>query len=337
MRPLIIRILPLLALMTLLAGSAGAQVIKLEPNSFDFGEMQQQEEKVTHVTVTNMGAGLLVIEDVKADCGCTVPNIENKSLAPGESTQMEIRFNSKKFHGNVYKSVQVMSNDPMNPVVDVMLTAKVFAALVINPANERIGFSRSQRGDVTTKPVTFEATQVDALELSVGKTRSGLFQVKAVNGVDGDPRKSHLEVTVPADMPAGRHRDVVRVATNVPERPTVDIEMQAWVVEALTTSPEQVSFRYKKTFNQSVRVAPFEPGLKFKATKVEIDLPEIEIELIEAQPNAEYKVRMTGHPIDKTDPRAIENQGRIKGTLKIYTNLKDTPVIEVPVTYMVRM
>ena len=40
---------------------------------------------------------------------------------------------------------------------------------------------------------------------------------------------------------------------------------------------------------------------------------------------------------EPSDPRAIEAQGRIKGTLKIFTNLKETPVISVPVTYMVRM
>jgi len=337
MRPLILRILPLVVLMTLLVGGAAAQVIKIEPNSFDFGDMKQQEDRVTYVAVSNMGAGLLVIEDVKADCGCTVPNIENKSLGPGESTQVEIRFNSKKFHGNVFKSVQIISNDPQNPVVDIMLTANVFSPLVITPTTERIGFSRSQRGEVITKLVTFEATQVENLELSVDKTRGDLFEVKTVNGVDGDPRKSIIEVTVPANMVPGRHRDVVRVSTNVPERATVDIEMQAWIVEELTTSPEQVSFRYKKTFNQTVRVAPFKKGLTFKVTGAEIDLPEVELEVIEAIPNAEIKVRMTGHPISKDDPRAIETNGRIKGTLRIFTDLKNTPEIIVPVTYMVRM
>lgn len=332
------RLIPVAAVLVLiLAGGATAQVIDVEPKSIDFGSMKQQEDRVTFVTVTNKGAGLLMIEDVKADCGCTVPNIEKKQLAPGETTQVEIRFNSKKFSGKTYKSVQIMSNDPVNPVMDVMIMADIFAPLVINPANERIGFTRSLRGEVVTKPVTFRVAHMPELELKVGKSRQGLFEVKAVNQVDGDPQFAHLEVTVPADMPPGRHRDIVRVETNVPERPTVDIEMQAWVVQELTVSPEQVSFRYKKDFNQTVRVAPFEKGTAFNVTGAEIDLPEITLEVIETLPNAETKVLMTGAPIPSTDPRAVEANGRIKGTLRIFTDLPKTPVVEVPVTYMVRM
>jgi hypothetical protein len=320
-----------------LTGAATAQVIDVEPRSIDFGSMKQQEDRVSFVTVTNKGAGLLVIEDIKADCGCTVPEIMKKQLAPGESTEMEIRFNSKKFHGKTYKSVQIMSNDPVNAVTDVMIMADVFAPLVIVPANERIGFTRSLRGETVTKPVTFRVGHIPELELKVGKSRQGLFEVKAVNGVDGDPQFAHLEVTVPADMAPGRHRDIVRVETNVPERPTVDIEMQAWVVQELVVSPEQVSFRYKKNFNQTVRVAPFQKGTEFRVTGAEIDLPEIAVEVVETIPGAEAKVLMSGAPVSSTDPRAVAADGRMKGTLKIFTDLPNTPVIEVPVTYMVRM
>ena len=72
-------------------------------------------------------------------------------------------------------------------------------------------------------------------------------------------------------------------------------------------------------------------------TGAEIDLPEISLEVIETLPNAETKVLMTGAPIASTDPRAVEANGRIKGTLRIFTDLPKTPVVEVPVTYMVRM
>jgi hypothetical protein len=326
-----------LTALALQAAPAAAQVISVDPMSFDFGDMKQQETRTVMVTVTNEGAALLRIEDVKADCGCTVPTLTNNTLGPGESTQIEIQFNSKKFHGTVIKTVNITSNDPVNPLVDVMIKANVHTPLIIDPASQRVGFSQSTQGQVLTKSVTFTAVDLPKLEIQAAKTRQGMFQVETVNGFGGDPQVSVLNITVPADMKPGRHRDNVRVKTNVPDMETVDIEMQAWVTQDLTASPEQVSFRYKQDFMQTIRVAPFEKGTVFKVTGAEIDLPEISVEVLETIPNQETKVILTGAPISGTDPRAQKANGQIKGTLTIRTDHPRTPVITVPVTYMVRL
>ncbi|MEN8006751.1 MAG: DUF1573 domain-containing protein [Candidatus Krumholzibacteriota bacterium] len=321
----------------LLTAPAAAQVISIDPQSFDFGDMKQQETKIGIVTVTNDGAGQLQIKDVKADCGCTVPTLTNNTLAPGESTQIEITFNSKKFNGTVYKTVNIISNDPVNPQVDVMIRATVHTPLIIDPVNQRVGFTRSIQGEVHSKNVTFTAVDAPDLEIQAAKTRKGLFQVKTIDNHDGNPQVSLLEITVPADMKPGRHRDHVRVKTNVEDMATVDIEMQAWVVQNLICSPEQVSFRYKKDFRQTIRVSPFEKGTEFKVTGADIDLPEISVEVMETIPNQETKVILTGKPISSDDPRAQKTKGHIKGTLTIHTDQPDTPTIIIPVTYMVRL
>ncbi len=326
-----------MAAMALLAAPAAAQVISVEPLSFDFGDMKQQQTKIGIVTVTNNGAGLLRIQDVHADCGCTVPTLAKNTLAPGESTQIEITFNSKKFNGTVIKAVNITSNDPNNSVVDIIIKANVHTSLIIDPVNQRVGFSRSLEGQVFTKNVTFTAVDLPQLEIQASKTRKNLFQVKTINGHEGDPQVSLLQITVPADMVPGRHRDHVRVKTNIEDMPTVDIEMQAWISQTLVASPEQVSFRYKKSFMQSIRISPFDKGTEYKVTGAEIDLPEISVEVMETLSNQETKIILTGKPIANTDPRAVKTKGHIKGTLIIHTNLADTPTIRIPVTYMVRL
>lgn len=323
------------ALIALAALPAAGQVIKVEPRAYDFGTMKQQESRTTFLTVTNEGAGQLAIANVEADCGCTVPTLATNLLGPGESTQIEVRFDSKKFHGKQHKSIQIHSNDPMNPVVDVMIMADVQTPLVIDPPTQRLGFTRSLVGDEQSGRVVFTATEQD-LEIAVDDTRKGIFAVRAVNRLDGDPRRAALEVALPKDAPAGRHRDNVRVKTNIPGHETVDIGMAGWRYEVLATSPEEVNFRFKPSFKQDVRVAPSEKGTEFKVTGAEIDLPEITVTVNETVPNVETLVRLTGAPIGADDPRAIESRGRIEGTLTIHTNLPDLPVLTVPVRYMVR-
>ena len=325
------------ALLCLAAMPAAGQVIAISPRAYDFGNMKQQESRTTFVEVKNEGGGLLVIQDVKADCGCTVPTLTKSELAPGETTQIEARFDSKKFHGQVMKTVQIASNDPVNPVVEFMVTADVHTPLVIDPANQRVGFTRQVVGTAQSGQVTFEATDQTQLEISVDGTRKGLFEVKPVNGLDGQANRAALEIVLPADAPPGRHRDNVRVRTNVPDFETVDIEMSAWRIQSLTASPEQVNFRFKRSFRQDVRIAPAEDGLTFKITGAEIDLPEIEVVIEETIPNQETMVRLQGAPIEPSDPRAVAAKGRIQGTLTIHTDLPDLPALEVPVMYMVRM
>jgi|GEM_PF-1129544 len=319
------------------ATGAAAQTLTVTPRQIDFGDMKQEQSATANVTLTNDGAAKLVIGKVDADCGCTVPTLEIKELGPGESTTMVIRFNSKRFAGKIFKTVRVESNDPVSPLIDVIITANVTTPLIVDPASHRVGFKRAPQGEVQTQLVTFTATEADELEISINGTRQGLFEVAVINNLDGDPRRAALEVTVPADMKPGRQRDNVRVRTNIPEIPKVDIEMRCWVHQALAVSPAAVNWRFKSRFKSSVRVAATGKDIEFKITGAETDLPEITVEINETVPNVETLIVLEGIPITSEDERAVANKGRIKGTLTIHTNLPEQPTIEIPVTYMVRM
>lgn len=332
------RLLPIVFLLPtlLVAGAATAQSIKLEPTSLDFGKLKQMETRTAKVKVTNVGAGLLVIEDVRADCGCTVPELTTKALRAGESTELTVHFDSKSFSGPIHKLIKITSNDPDRRLVELPLAADIRAVLLVDPVSERVGFSSGLLGEVASRSVTFTAPDV-TLRLQADKTQKGLFDVKVVNGVDGDPQKARLEITRPARMKPGQHDDVVRVTTNVPERPSVDISMRATITGEVSTHPEAVSFLYRPAFEQSVKVFAAKPPLDFKVTRVEIDLPEIKLQVVETVPRQETHIKLTGAPIAASDPRVAASKGRITGTLRIHTNLKSVPVIEVPVSYMVRM
>lgn len=337
MRTPIFRLLTILAAAAALPLVAQAQVIEVTPQVHDFGKMKQKESKTVVLSVKNQGAGRLVIEKVEPDCGCTVAEMTVKDLAPGESTDLKIEFNSKAFSGKVVKNVQIFSNDPRNPVVDVMFTADVHAPLLIDPVSQKLGFQIGLQGQTEQKFVTFTATEIPELRISVAETRKDAFDVKAVNGFRGDPRMAALQVTLPDDMPVGKHRDNVRVMTNVPDMETVDIELSAWINAPLAAHPEEVNFRYKNEFDQNVRVRGFRPEMTFNVTGVSTDLPEITAAIIHVTPGSETIISLTGKPIAKDDPRAVAANGRIQGKLIVKTDRADMPVVEVPILYMVKM
>jgi uncharacterized protein DUF1573 len=329
-----------LAIVVAIAGApalATAQDISIYPATIDLGAMEQMQEKEASVTVTNNGDGQLIIQNVEADCGCTVPTLAKDTLGPGESTVINIVFNSKKFHGKIIKMVTIESNDRRKPITEVLLTANIRTALIVDPANLHVGFTRALGGEDRTKQVTFTATEEVDLEVNCSSTRKNEFDIRVINDFEGNSKVSVVEVTLPGDSAPGDKRDIARVNTNIEGFETVDLEIRGTVLDQISYRPTQVNFRYKKDFNASIRVAPEEKGLIFKVTKAEIDLPEIEVIVTESIPNEVTMVQLKGSPIARTDPRAKATKGRIKGTLTIYTNASGTPKMEIPVSYMVRM
>lgn len=326
-----------LAIAAGLPAVAGAQVISVTPASIDLGVMEQKQETKTSVMITNNGGGQLIIHNVEADCGCTVPTLAKDTLGPGESTVIDITFNSKRFLGKVIKMVTIESNDPRNPITEVLLTATIQTALIIDPANQHVGFPIGLAGEDRTQQVTFTATEDVDLELECNGTRKNEFEVRVINDYEGDPKVSVVEITLPAEAEPGTKRDIARVSTNIEGFETVDLDIRGMVQAEISFRPAEVNFRYKKDFNVSVRVAPEKPDLIFKVTGAEIDLPEIQVSVKETIADKETLVRLKGAPIDKTDPRAIAAKGRIQGTLTIYTDSPDTPKMDIPVSYMIRM
>jgi len=100
----------------------------LQQSSFDFGDIKQGE-KVSHTFVLSNGGGdLLTITDVKASCGCTAATPEDHELAPGQSTNLVVTFNSAGRMGKQSKTVRIYSNDPENPEMALVITGNVVSA-----------------------------------------------------------------------------------------------------------------------------------------------------------------------------------------------------------------
>ncbi|MBD0403371.1 MULTISPECIES: DUF1573 domain-containing protein [unclassified Flammeovirga] len=103
---------------------------KFTEKEFDFGEITEGD-KVTHVfNYTNEGEVPLTITNVRTTCGCTAPNWSREPLAPGESAELTVTFNSAHKKGTQVKRVTISANveDGMDVVT---IRAKV------NPKEEK--------------------------------------------------------------------------------------------------------------------------------------------------------------------------------------------------------
>jgi hypothetical protein len=84
--------------------------LKFEEDLFDFGEVKEGTQ-VEHVfAFANVGKVPLVINDVKSTCGCTIPEWPEDPIAPGESGEISVQFNSNGRTGEQSKPVTVFAN-----------------------------------------------------------------------------------------------------------------------------------------------------------------------------------------------------------------------------------
>jgi len=93
--------------------------LEFTESTFDFGEVMEGD-KVNHkYQFTNTGSEPLIISNAKGSCGCTVPNWPRNPIAPGETAEIDVTFDSKgkgKVGGNLQsKRVTITANtDPAN-------------------------------------------------------------------------------------------------------------------------------------------------------------------------------------------------------------------------------
>ena len=83
-------------------------------------------EKITYAyKFTNTGKQDLIIESVKASCGCTATEPKEKVIKPGMSSEIVATFNSSGRVGKQYKTITVKTNDPQQPVTQLKLAVEV--------------------------------------------------------------------------------------------------------------------------------------------------------------------------------------------------------------------
>jgi hypothetical protein len=90
------------------------------------GQTVIEGEKLTvNYQFKNTGGSDLVIESVRASCGCTATSPKDKVVPAGGSSEITATFDSRGRIGKQRKTITVRSNDPKNPNMILRLEADV--------------------------------------------------------------------------------------------------------------------------------------------------------------------------------------------------------------------
>lgn len=86
-------------------------VMKFDRTEHNFGTINEGDIVETSFAFTNTGNSDLMISDARGSCGCTVPEYpKNTPIAPGETRDIKVKFDSANKPGNQTKTVTITNN-----------------------------------------------------------------------------------------------------------------------------------------------------------------------------------------------------------------------------------
>ena len=89
-------IIALIAFIGFVQQSNAQAKIEFKNDVIDYGEIAKGSDGIRTFEFTNVGDAPLVISNVKSSCGCTVPSKPDGPVAPGESSAIQVKYDTKR-------------------------------------------------------------------------------------------------------------------------------------------------------------------------------------------------------------------------------------------------
>ncbi len=141
--------------------------IKFLNSEYDFGTISQGKVVETKFNFVNQGSSDLLILGTHASCGCTsVLESPEKTYKKGQRGTLRVQFDSKGFHGQITKTITLMTNEKIKPMRLLTIHGKVKRGITTTP--EVLDFAKVY----TSKPKT--------LSLDVKSQQGGLNDLNLV-------------------------------------------------------------------------------------------------------------------------------------------------------------
>lgn len=90
--------------------SVSGPVMTFEKTDLDYGTIAQGADPLRKFKFKNTGTEPLVIKSARGSCGCTVPAYKKEPVMPGETSEIEVRYDTQR-PGPFTKTVSILTNE----------------------------------------------------------------------------------------------------------------------------------------------------------------------------------------------------------------------------------
>lgn len=341
--------------------NAGDAVIPMPPNTttgngpqltytrtiHDFGKMWDIRTHQTSFPFRNTGTETLIIEKVKADCGCTALELDKKIFEPGEGSEIKVKF-TPKGHGKQTKRITITSNAANGSLQRLTIKADIVPVVTIEPS-VYLNFGVIPLNEESTRIITLQGRYpeviVDSINAPNSRISARLVEDDEVTDIflPSDPRQSFkIAVTMHKYGRWGGFYSVLNINSRSihPEtgeeiKHTIAVHVNANVFGEIHGSDTMFrvgSTPLRQTFQKVVTLTR-PSGVPFTITGAYLERTSftgmnLTVDPINQSGVEGYRLTLTGDPGDY--------QGPVKGRVLVMTNIAGEEQFYIPINGMVR-
>ena len=319
------------ALATGVATAADGPKLHVPEKIKDMGTVAQGEVLHVDFKLVNEGDEPLLVKAVRPTCGCTVADFD-REIAAGGSGWVKATLETRDFTGPISKSILIMTNDPEDPTVTVVIKTDVHPYVEVLP-RPLVRFNAVQHEPMNQK-VTVVASEGDKDFEVTGVESSVPFLVASVRVLPADellagksPKQYEISLSIKDDAQVGPVNGVLEVHTNHPKAKTVPVKVFGLVRALLHVTPSQVQFgsvvAKKEPGRNLIVVNNRSGGAKIEVISAKINDEAFAAEVVTIEEGRRYQVTITVKPDASEGPRDAE--------LTLKTTDAEFPELKVPV------
>jgi hypothetical protein len=299
------------------AQSAWAEKMFKDGLTRDFGSVPRGAQLSHRFVLTNIYAVPMDITSVKSGCGCVTATAAKRSLAPRESTTIDINMDARRFTGPKTVGITITVGPDYISTAQLRVSANSRADIVFNPGQVTLG--NVTRGQAVSQVIDVEyagvldwqVTEVSAKDLPVDVTLNELYRRPGQVGY-------RIKVMLKAEAPIGAVKGDLYLKTNDPASPLLPVLVEGAVQSNITVAPATVSLGAVKIGETLTRRVVVRGNKPFRILQIEGLGEGITVDPPPAASAGQVQV--------VTFKCQFTKAGEFKYEAKIKTDLQDAPV-----------
>lgn len=220
----------------------------LEENNVSLGFMRAGETKVVDIVFRNNAHEPVSIINVSTTCGCTKVDRPSSSISAGESVNLSTSFEAPHVFGETTAKIGVATSDGTN-------SEYTLVGFVLTQDIGTLDFGTFKRGENIEKALKVANPPTFPFHIKIASVDTSILDVRIDQ--DSDTR---IIVHPHEQIPYGPVVQTVKLATDFPQQPMLELKILGHVQEPIVVEDERVAVgKLGASEEKSVETAFYSP------------------------------------------------------------------------------
>lgn len=321
-------------------------VAKVDHEPVHSFEPMAQNMEGQHVwKISNNGKSDLELTKGPSTCSCTIANFQNDEskfvLKPGESTEIELKWETRQNNGEFKKSASVLTNDPLNPSIEFVVQGIVRPAVMVQPVDRVVNFQNISNEKSNEAPIAIYSADKPNLKILSATTSkpelietviTPLNEAELTNLTENEKINGHkVMIKLKPGMPVGLFSEELVIKTDHPNQGEVRVSITGKMSGPISTFPETLRMTQVESSKggsvQAIVIVRDKQPTKFEV----VEVPEsVNVSIVPAEDDKGQKA--DGRYVLTVNVPAGVKPGLLQGNIVLKTDHKMASEIKIPIT-----